>query len=62
MRIPTACTIDSWINTLEDYTDIHVGEEIYTTINFTDELRYVSVTPRVGGWLGVVGVVEIRLV
>jgi len=38
--------------------------KIYTAINFTDEFRNVSVTLRVGadGWLGVVAVVDTRLI
>ena len=41
---------------------------IYTTVNFTDEFRNVLVTRQcvcdgsVRGWLGVVGVVDTRLV
>jgi len=40
---------------------------IYAAINFTDEFRNVSVTLNVGdgsgrGWLGVVGVIDTRLV
>ena len=52
-----------------NHTCVLSGDHIYTTINFTDEFSNVSVTLMtcVGdgserGWLGVVGVVDTRLV